>query len=278
MAIATLDQALAGMRPGVRFHKQATPTLVAGRSHSLWYLTGNPGPGTMDAATAGGSQLVSSSALVPGQLRHYDPGAGNSYLARFLAQSSAQPGQLLLCDRLWHGSNLSAGVLSVTSTAAQAIGGFPGLPARDDNASANGVGVLAAVEVYAALGSGTPTWTLTYTNSDGTTGKTGTNTDPVVASSPIGTFHPFNLAAGDVGVRAPTSFQSSATSTSGNFGLVLYRVLAEVGFVATGVPDVVDALTSGFTRLPNGCVPFLVFVPSATAATQINGRYVETQG
>jgi hypothetical protein len=100
MAITTVDGVIAGMRPPIPFAKAVTPTLVAGRPHSLWYLNGNPGPGTANTATNGGVARDSSSALVAGQIYHQNPGSGNSYLARLQAQathrSSGRGGTALL--------------------------------------------------------------------------------------------------------------------------------------------------------------------------------------
>jgi hypothetical protein len=278
MAITTLDGALAGMQAPVPFAKAATPTLVAGRPHSLWYLAGFPGAGSMDSTTSGGVQLSSTSSMVAGQLTHTDPGAGNSYLGRLQAMATI-PGTLMLCDRLWHGADIIGGtVISVTSTSAQTITSFPGLPARDRAASSNGDGVLIGVEVYSALGAGTPTITLGYTNQAGTASRSATNVDAVVASSAVGAFYRMGLQAGDTGVRSVQSLQLSATMTSGNIGLVAYRVLAQLELTAANVPNAIDALTAGFPRIPNGAVPFLLFIPSTTTASNISGTYAETQG
>lgn len=278
MAISTLDGALAGMQVPRYFAKAATPTLVAGRPHSLWYLGGSPGAGAMNSTTSGGVALSSSSALVNGQLPHTDPVSGNAYLGR-LSAAATQPGTLLLCDRLWHGSDVIGGtVISATATTAQTITGMPALPARDNSDSSNGDGVLIGVEVYAAMGAGTPTITMSYTNQAGVAGKSATNVDAVVASSAIGAFYRMGLASGDTGVRSLQSLTLSATMTSGNIGLVAYRVLASLELTAANVPNAIDALTSGFPRLFNGTVPFFLFIPSTTTASNVSGTYIETQG
>ena len=278
MAITTVDGVLAGFRPQEVFAKVATPTLVAGRPHSLWYLAGIPGAGAAAANTAGGVNLSSSSALVNGQIRHVDPGSGNSYLARLLGQATVA-GQLLLCDRLQQICGNSAGsALSVTSTSAQTITGGA-LPARDNAASTNGDGVLCALEVAATMGAGAPTsLTLGYTDQSGNTGATATNIDQVVTLSAQGAFYRFGLAAGDTGIRSVQTYTAQASMTSGTISLVLYRVLAALELNAALTPAAVDALTGGFELIPNGAVPFLVFIPAATTASQISGQYKESQG
>ena len=85
MAITTLDQAIAGMQPSRLFEKAITNTPTAGRPMSLWMLGGIPGAGAQDVSgSSNGTVLSSTSALVPGQLPFYNPGSGNTYLARFL--------------------------------------------------------------------------------------------------------------------------------------------------------------------------------------------------
>lgn len=267
MAIATLDGALAGMQSPRPFAKAATPTLVAGRPQSLWALAGAPGAGAFDTTLAG----VALTGPVSGQIPRTDPGAGNSYLGRLQAQATIA-GTLLLCDRLWHN-----GGITITSTSAQTINSAA-LPARDAAGTVNGDGVLAAVEVSSATGSGTPTLTLGYTNQANASGKTSTNIDATVASSAAGAFYRLGLASGDTGIRTIQSLTLSATWTSGTINLVLYRILAALELTAANVPNAIDALTSGFPRIFNGTVPFLVFVPSTTTATNISGTYIETQG
>jgi len=184
MAITTLDGVIAGMQPPVPFAKALTPTLVAGRPHSLFYLAGFPGAATAPSPGMGGAALTSYA----GQLPFSNPASGNSYLARLQGQTSTG-GTLILADRLWHNSGLS-----MTSTSAQTINSVA-FPARDADGSTDGNRVQIALEVTTATGSGTPTLTMGYTNSGGTSSKTGTGILTGVASSAIGAFYPMGLAA-----------------------------------------------------------------------------------
>lgn len=276
MAITTLDGVVAGMRLPVFVSKAATATLVAGLPTSLWAIAGNPGAGSYDT-TLNGVVLSSSSALVTGQLPHYDPTSGNSYLAR-LSGAVNQPGSLLLLDRLWHN-----GGYTITATTAQNITS-PTWPSRcptsgtDDTATTTGIGVCLAVEVSAAVGAGTPTITISYTNSAGTAGRTATNIITTQASSAIGATYFIALQAGDVGVRSVQSLTLSATWTSGTINLVAYRILATLEIPSANVSAAIDAVTGAMPRIYNGAVPYLVFIPSTTTAALINATYVETQG
>lgn len=267
MAITTLDGVLAGMLPPVTFAKAATPTLVAGRPHSLFYLAGMPGAAAAPTPGLSGAALTSYA----GQLPFSNPPSGNSYLARLQAQATIA-GTLILADRLWHNSGLS-----LTSTTAQTINSVA-WPARDANGTSNGEQVMIGLEVTTATGAGTPTFTMSYTNQDGVAGKTGTGILTGVATSAIGAFYPMGLAAGDRGVRSIQTFTLSATWTSGAASLVAYRELARLELTAANVPAAIDAVTSGFPRLFNDTVPFLIFVPSTTTASNISGQMVITQG
>lgn len=269
MAITTLDGAIAGMVPPIPFGKVGITMAAVGafRAYTPWYASGIPGAATAGSAGTGGEALSTPS--LAGAIYRVNPGSGNAHLGR-LAVTSSTAGTLWLIDRLWQNSGLS-----VTSTSAQAITPAT-LPARDINGSTNGLGVMAAIEWSATGGAGTPTVTLTYTDQDGNTGNTGTFT--AVTTPPVGTFEIFGMAAGDRGVRAPTSFIQSATRTSGTMHLVLFRKLAQVEVTAANIGNAIDALTAGMPRVYNGSVLQLLWFPSATTAVNLFGSYVETQG
>lgn len=268
MAITTLDGAIAGMQMPVPIIKTGIATAAVGamRGYTLWYAAGNPGAATANAVGVNGAAVSGTTA---GALTRANPVSGNAHLAR-LTMSSSTVGNLWLIDRLWHNSGLST-----TLTTAQAITPAA-LPARDRNASTNGADVLAALEWSATGGAGTPTCTLTYTNQSGTAGQSAVLT--AVTTPPVGTFEIFTLAAGDTGVRAPTSFIQTATRTSGTYHLVLFRVLAQMEVSLANVGSAMDVLTSGMPRIYDNSVLQLVWFPSATTATNFTGTYVETQG
>lgn len=272
MAITTLDGAIAGMQAPVPIIKVGITTAAVGamRGYTPWYAAGNPGASVANAAGVNGDAVTpADGTAVQGRIPRTNPGTGNAYLAR-LGISASTAGTLWLIDRLWHNSGLT-----VTSTTAQAITPAT-LPSRDGAGGTNGANVMAAIEWSATGGAGTPTVTLTYTDQDGNAGATGTFTG--VASPPVGTFEIFTLAAGDTGVRAPTSFIQSATRTSGTMHLVLFRVLAQVEVTAANIGNAIDALTSGMPRIYDDSVLQLVWFPSATTATNFIGQYIETQG
>lgn len=272
MAITTLDGAIAGMKAPVPFIKVGITTAAVGalRGYTPWYASGNPGASVANSAGINGQAVDSTlGTSVQGRLPRTNPASGNAYLGR-LAVNASTAGTLWLIDRIWQNSGLSA-----TSTSAQAISGAVIAP-RDGDGDTTGHNVMAAIEWSATGGTGTPTVTLTYTDSLGGTGKTAALTG--VASPPIGTFEIFPLAAGDTGIRAPTSFIQSATRTSGTMHLVLFRVLAQVEVTAANIGNAIDALTGGMPRIYDNSTLQLVWFPSATTATNFIGQYIETQG
>lgn len=268
MAITTLDGVVAGMQVPKAIVKIGGTMAAAGamRGYTPWYVGGNPGAASANAAGINGAAV---SGVVAGAIPRSNPVSGNAYLAR-LGLTASNTGVMWLIDRLWHNSGLS-----VTLTTAQAITPAA-LPARDANASANGAQVMAAVEWSAVGGAGTPTVTLTYTDQDGNAGASATLTG--VGSPGVGTFEIFALGAGDTGIRAPTSFIQSATRTSGTMHLVLFRVLAQIEVGTNNAGNAIDAITGGMPQILNDSTLQLVWFPSATTATNFIGTYVETHG
>ncbi|MFA5133080.1 MAG: hypothetical protein WC444_07175 [Candidatus Paceibacterota bacterium] len=267
MAITTVDGAIAGMQYPREFVKAVTGTMVAGRPHSLFYLAGMPGAAVAPTPGIGGAVLTTYS----GQIPFSNPASGNTYLARFQAQATVA-GTLVLCDRLWHNSGIDE-----TNTGEQTFTDSAQIPARDATGTNAGEQVMAGVEISTATGAGTPTLTLKYTNSNGDADKTATNSIATVASSIAGTFYPIGLAAGDTGIRKAQSLTLSATWTSGEIHVVLYRVLARLELQAQ-IPNAIDCLTSGFVRMYDNSVPFLYFIPNTTTTSAINGHVIWSQG
>jgi len=267
MSITTLDQAVAGMQPPVLFTKAVTGTMVAGRCHSTFYQAGFPGTAVAPTPGIGGVALT----VYPGQLPFNNPVSGETRLARLQGQCTIA-GTLMLCDRLWHNSGLG-----LTITTAQTINSAT-WPARDRNGLTNGDDVFIGFEVSSVLGAGTPTLTMSYTNSAGVASKTGTNIIATATAPIAGTVYEIGLAAGDIGVRSVQSFTLSATYTSGAAHLFAYRVLAALELSAANVPNAIDFLTGGAVKMYDNTVPFLMFRPSATTSSNISGQIIYTQG
>jgi hypothetical protein len=272
-AITSLDGVVAGMRPPLEVLKVGAIMEAVGVRHSFFYTTGAPGAAAAPSPGINGAALTTYAGQVP----FTNPVSGNTYLARFSAAASVA-GRVFLYDRLWHNSGIA-----VATTTLQAIT-TPTWPARDVDGSTNGVGVMCAIEVSTATtnAGAIANTTLNYTDQSGNTGNVATITS-FPATAVAGTFVPFQLASGDTGIRAITAASGGGITLGTSYGggaihLVCYRFIAELELPIANTGNAVDAITSGFPRLYDNTVPFLVWLPTATTAVTVSGAIVFTQG
>jgi len=192
-------------------------------------------------------------------------GSGTLYLSSFSVTAN-QTGMYGLLDILWMNSGLS-----VTTTTPQGI--TPATAAaRDNNGTSNGLGVIPALYVSTTTGQAGAVTNITasYTNQDGTAGRTATMPS-FPANAQAGSLIYFNLAAGDTGCRSVESVTIGTTLTSGAIHLVLVRpivagpvLLANTGY-CTSISDY-----KAVKVFPNSfLVPWVI--PTGTAATTISG-------
>jgi len=268
MAITTLDGVIAGLRPPEDvFYGTVTPK-AGGLWHSLLYTAGRPGAGSAPTPGINGAALTSYT----GQIPFTNPSAGlNSYLAR-LEMAGTVAGKVLLYDRLWHNSGLV-----VTTTTAQSITPVA-IPARDRDGTTDGEGVTAWIEVSTATTNAGQigNCTCSYTNSAGTAGRTGTlQTFPATAVA--GSIVPFNLQAGDTGVRSVQSVTLGTSMVTGKIHLVLMRPLSSVSWIAN-MGAALDVVQLGMIRLYDNTVPMMAWLPSQVTAINLFGQMVVAQG
>jgi len=269
MAITTLDGVIAGFLPPENIYKSGPTMEAAGVMHSLFLAAGRPGAGTAPATGINGAALTTLS----GQIPFTNPtGGAFKYLAR-ADVSSTVFGTLLLFDRLWHNSGTV-----VTTTTAQTIT-FPGLPARDMGGSTDGVGVQIGIEVMTATtnAGAIANTTISYTNSAGTAGRTGT-IPSFPATAVAGTFVPFTLAAGDVGVRSVQSITLGTSYVAGAISLVAYRQVARIPLPAANGTTLLDAVQLGMPRLYDNTVLWPVWLASSTSGVTVHAQLVYTEG
>ena len=269
MAISTLDGVIAGLRVPEQFLKVTGTMEAAGVMHSLLYTSGMPGAGATPAPGINGAALTTYA----GQMPYTNPSSGNGYLARLSCRAGIA-GTLIVADRLWHNS----GVV-VTTTGAQPFSSVA-WPARDSGGSTNGEGVLVGIEVSGATtnaGAVTNT-TLSYVNSTNTGGTRTATIASFPATSVAGTFVPFQLQAGDTGIRSASSITLGTSYGGGAIHLVAYRVLAQIGVPVAGAGFELDALSLGLPRLYDNTVPFLLWLPSATTTHTVAGEVTYAHG
>lgn len=252
MAITTNDGVVAGLLPSQEFMKAAVTAKAAGSLQDLFFVAGNPGAAAIPSPGVAGAALTSYVGQVPFPSA---VGGENVYLAGFEAVQAANVGSLILYDRLWHNSGLSA-----TTATTQTVNSVT-LPARDNNGSTNGERVMVFFQTYTALTTSVSV-SISYTNSAGTSGRTGTLT--TVAASVVGQLVPMTLQAGDTGVRSIQSV-THATMTAGTYGLVMARLIARVGTPVANVGVMKGVYDLGLPRMYDNSVPFIVANTTGTA-------------
>lgn len=202
-----------------------------------------------------------------------DAASGSLYLTEAVMQSTvAETAQLV--DVLWINTGLN-----VTTTTAQTIT-QPTLPARDDAGATNGTGVYAALLTTTAnTNAGVITnTTLSYTDEAGNAGATATFSGSVGWQAPatpvIGTWMPFQLAAGDRGIRSIQSITLGTSYGGGALSLLLYRVLATIPMPAVSIGGVMaQGPNRPGARLYNNSCIWAISVSSAATASNLAGSY-----
>lgn len=234
MTITTMDEAfnaLVNNSQKIPFFKAAS---LAGQvvrlPSSFWKVAGSPGIAATPTSAAACTNTT------PGALAFTNPTGGDNSHILHLALAASAIQSYELHDRLAH-----MGGLSGTSTGSQTVGidlHTSGLGGSNNITQRKGRSDFSAVqwffEWYMATGSTASTATVTYTNQNGTTGRTCTVAFP--ASIVAGRMIPIiPSSAGDF-IRSIQSIQlNGSTGTLGNFGVTatLQRTEASVGVAYT---------------------------------------------
>lgn len=256
MAITTVDDiaAMVAASPPTSIFKSMGAAKAAGSFVSGWTAAGRPGAGSAAPAYTAGSGYTCSRTTA-GALGQAN-GATQNWLARVAAGMSVA-GTLLIYDRLWSCSGMGFAASTYTVTT-------PGsLPARITD---NGVGVKAFVENFVAAGAASGTLTMNYVNTVPTGGRSGVIS--AVVSAPLaGQLQPIPLQVGDLGISQLTSIVTSATWTSGSFGITLMKLIAAVPCPVAGVWNTLD-WAAVLEKIPaDACVQFALHASTTTAAS-----------
>lgn len=252
MAFTTVDQIRDSLNGETIFAPVILPNATAGGWGSGW-LGGSPFAGV--APSSGMAGDIPTEATL-GAIPISDPASGDNYLLD-VNMVNTGPGVLYLYDRLWHQSGINA-----TLTTSQTINSV-----ALDRPDANGVGAELWIDSYTAMGAGTPTITVSYTNTVGTSGRTATCVIPA-ASFVQGRTFMFTLDTGDFGVKSVQTFTQSATRTSGTSGLVLRRRIASIPMPAATQGLVkADAFALGMPKIEtNACLEWIFVGHTSIAA------------
>jgi hypothetical protein len=247
----------------VSLFKVGTAPEGAGNYYFFGKDAGTPGAWIPGTPGVNGRNTNGTTSLDAGCISVGNPSTGSWYLRDFNI-SASQAGAFMLADVLWVNSGLS-----VTTTTAQAIV-QPTLPIRDVLGTSNGVGVSIGILVTTATTNAAVvnTITVSYTNSAGVAGRTGTLSFP--ATAVIGTFKPINLAQGDFGVRSIQSITLGTTLTAGAISLVCYTPLGTCPVTLANVGSIAFQRKLDLSIYDGHCIlPF--WIASSTTAVNITG-------
>jgi hypothetical protein len=271
---ATYPPAGKGMYDGfpVAFMKSGTAPDATAFWYGTWKDAGYPGAWVPGTPGINGRVTDGTTTTDAGCLPIRNPATGANYLTEVSMGSSVNHSNLFY-DVLW----VNSGIV-VTTTTAQAIT-TPTFPARDVNGSTNGEGLMIGLKFTAAAtnAAAIANSTISYTNSDGTAGRTATltaiNGSQIPATPVIGTIVWFNLAAGDKGVRSIQSITLGTSLVTGSVSLFVARDLAMIGTSLVNVTTT-RKLSDPGVRLYNGTCMLHCILASAATATFFNGEVV----
>ncbi len=246
------------------FYKVGTAPEAAGSFYCHSKDSGFPGAWSVGTPGVNGRNTDGATVADAGCTNVGIPSIGKWYL-RDLSVAGSIAGQYHLVDFLWVNTGLV-----VTTLTAQTFT-QPTLPARDNGGTSNGLGIYAGILVTAATTNAgvISNITISYTNSDGTAGRTGTMA-AFPATAVVGTFVPFQMQAGDKGIRSIQSITIGTSLVTGSISLVCYNplvclpaLLANVGSLS--FPKKLDLpLENGHCLLP-------LWLASATTAVTLSG-------
>ena len=267
MAITTL----AGINSGrVQDKVLIKPTSATGtiiRPQNLLYVGGGfPANASVNANGMSGAAVTGYTGEIG------IPEASNTTYIKAVNINSQSSGIFMLCDLLWHNSGLST-----TLTTSQTINSVA-FAARDDNGTADGVGVIVALVITGAVGTGTPVITLGYTNSSNTAGRSSNTVSASLASSAAGSTYFFAMQAGDVGVRSIQTYQQNATWTSGTAHLIAFRQILTVPVYSPVRRYYADITENGLTKIYDGSTLFGLFFSASGIMSGLNATIEYTQG
>jgi len=259
------------------FTKTGTAANAIGNSNDLWTNTGMPSAGAAGAAAPGGTSPTSATT---GALPFVNPSSANTlHFITGEPSASVAANTLLLYDRLFSVAKTMA------STATQAVSGTFSRYQSGTATNADYIGgnFLFPSNPTTVLAATAHNWTVCqYTNQASTAGQSAPSATGVSAcvvhgiDLAVGRWS-MPLAAGDVGVKALTQMQCSASVATGTIDFVVGHPIA---FMACPIANMVctkDGINTAFnatTIFDNACLAFLEVSKPATTATNYNGQLI----
>lgn len=264
------ERTAGGKGQNIFFAKTGT-LAVLGSHGSLWNVGPNPGAGGTPAAIAAGANPVNTTT---GGLQQADPsGADTTHVTTAYAQGTSAPNNLLLYDRLWHGS-----AVQHNTTSAQTISGV--VTRYTTTAS---VGNFAFLETTTVLGATVHNITMTYVDNAGNAAEAAAALAAVVSSAVTRLPHAnwfIPLNAADTGLRNITQIQMSAAST-GVSNAVVGHPIGYLPCPVANAPFLVDGINSAFNLeeiKTDACLALLEINKGAATATTYIGSVLMVSG
>lgn len=280
VGFASISDALARASQGHsqrrNIHKTG-PTGVGNVTSSLWRVGTQPAAGSAGAAAPAGTAHTSANA---GALTFSNPASGTLHLVGADVGTNVTGNTLLLYDRLFSVAK------TMSSGATEAVTGVPTRYQSTVATDADYIGDnFGFVEVGGtALAATAHNWTVcTYTDQDNAASTlpslTG-NSGAIVDRLDHPTYQWFApLASGDVGIKAWTQMQCSASVATGAINFVIGRPIGFLSFPINNTLLPFDWLTNRdqAPRVFNdACLAFLEAIKPSTTATNYTGRIVLT--
>ena len=275
MTISSEDNIIAGFQPPVSFFKVASTVKASATPHALCLsASGYPNPLTIGVQGLSGTIVDGTIWTNGGIIPFTNPPTGQStYLSNIGINLGTQTFSADFFDLLWYNTGIV-----VTNATAQTINSIT-LPPRDMNGATNGVGVFPWLYCQTATTNAATSITISYTNSNGVTGQTATiGLTGWPATATAGTFIPFVLQNGDVGVQSIQSITLGNTLAGGAIALMLIRDISNVIVVVSPTGITLDWAALGFPQLYNGTALSFRILPTATTIGTLFGNLVFCQG
>ena len=200
-----------------------------------------------NSTTASGTNLDGTTNTQGGFFPYNNPTSGNNYISQVKISSFLNIPEFVIYDALWYSNSIAE-----ATTTAQTINSIT-LPARDANGTSNGLNVIAWFAINAATANtAIVTPTISYTNSAGVSGRTGTTLFSIqTGGTNAGWMSPFTLQSGDYGVQSIQSITLGTSLVSGTVSLFLMRNIVNIGLVEQ-TALIYDWAQIGMPQLFNG--------------------------
>lgn len=251
MTITTLDQYIAAPSQRVSIIKTAAVTSVAATPTQVIQAAGNPGAGTL-AGTNTANGVVPTDATAGFPVINAFGGGATGYISN-ISFGSTVACRLHLFDCLFkagaYAFNANVALTSQPSYSSRVLGGT------------DFTNTEIWIEAVTAF-TGNQSIAITYTNQDGTTGRT-TGTIATGVAPIIGRMLQLPLQAGDTGVQKIESVVSTV-STVGTFNVLVLRRLWSGRVIAANFGDVHDFLKTGMPIIFADSALMVVPQPDAT--------------